>query len=98
MAAVLFSTAWDRYRHHLLAERQRSRNTVATYRVAITEFEEHIRPKRWEKATKRDLARFLDRPRRLRDPDRQKVVYAAALPVVMPRSWKRACMPMRKVS
>jgi hypothetical protein len=34
--------------------------------------------------------------RSLRDPDRQNVVYAAAL--VMPRSWKRACMPMRRVS
>ena len=37
--------------------------------------------------------------RRLRDPDRQKVVYAAAAPVVvMPRSWKRVCMLMRRVS
>jgi hypothetical protein len=36
--------------------------------------------------------------RRLRNADRQKVVYAAALLVVMPRSWKRVCMPMRKVS
>jgi hypothetical protein len=38
-------------------------------------------------------------PRRLRDPDRQKVVYAAAAPVVvMPRWWKRVCMVMRRVS
>jgi hypothetical protein len=37
-------------------------------------------------------------PRRLRNPDRQNVVYAAARLVVMPRSWKRVCMPMRKVS
>jgi hypothetical protein len=37
--------------------------------------------------------------RRLRDPDRQKVVYAAAAPVVvMPRSWNRVCMLMRRFS
>jgi hypothetical protein len=36
--------------------------------------------------------------RRLRNRDRQNVVYAAALLVVMPRSAKRACMPMRRVS
>jgi protein-L-isoaspartate O-methyltransferase len=36
--------------------------------------------------------------RRLRNPDRQNVVYAAAAPVVMPRSWKRVCMLMRRVS
>jgi hypothetical protein len=35
--------------------------------------------------------------RDLRNADRQDVVYGAAL-VVMPRSAKRACMPMRKVS
>jgi hypothetical protein len=35
--------------------------------------------------------------RRLRIPERQNVVYAAAL-LVMPRSAKRVCMPMRKVS
>jgi ATP-dependent exoDNAse (exonuclease V) alpha subunit len=36
---------------------------------------------------------------RLRNPDRQEVVYAAAAAsVAMPRSWKRACMPMRRVS
>jgi hypothetical protein len=34
----------------------------------------------------------------LRNADRQTVVYAAALLVVMPRSAKRACMPMRRVS
>ena len=31
-------------------------------------------------------------PRRLRNPDRQDVVYPAAR---MPRSWKRVCMSMR---
>jgi hypothetical protein len=36
--------------------------------------------------------------RRLRNPDRQNVVYAAALLVMMPRSANRACMAMRKVS
>jgi hypothetical protein len=41
---------------------------------------------------------FKDPTRRLRNPDRQDVVYAAALPAVMPRSWKRVCMPMRRVS
>ena len=34
-------------------------------------------------------------PRSLRSSDRQNVVYAAA---VMPRSRKRVCMPMRRVS
>jgi hypothetical protein len=39
------------------------------------------------------------RARRLRDPDRQNVVYAAAgAVVVMLRSWKRVCMLMRRVS
>jgi len=33
--------------------------------------------------------------RSLRDPDRQNVVYAATL---MPRSWNRFCMPVRRVS
>jgi len=37
-------------------------------------------------------------PYALADRDRQEVVYAAALLVVMPRSWKRVCMPMRRVS
>jgi site-specific recombinase XerD len=62
--AVVFHTAWQRWRYHLLAERHRSPHTVATYRVALTEFEAFIRPKRWEKATSKDLARFLDRPRK----------------------------------
>jgi hypothetical protein len=34
--------------------------------------------------------------RRLQNVDRQDVVYAAAV-AVMPRSWKRACMSMRRV-
>ena len=34
----------------------------------------------------------------LRKPDRQNVVYAAAVPVVMPRSPKRACIWMRRAS
>jgi hypothetical protein len=38
-------------------------------------------------------------PRSLHSSDRQNVVYAAAAAgVAMPRSWKRACMPMRRVS
>lgn len=36
--------------------------------------------------------------RRLRHPDRQNVVYAAVVVVVMPRSWKRVCMLIRRVS
>jgi len=36
--------------------------------------------------------------RHLREPDRQKIVYATAAPVVRPRSWKRVCMVMRRVS
>jgi integrase/recombinase XerC len=65
MAAVTFHTAWQRYQHHLRAERHRSRHTVATYRTALTEFEAFLRPrKRWDQATDRDVARFLDRPRR----------------------------------
>lgn len=37
--------------------------------------------------------------RRLHFSDRQNVVYAAvAVADVMPRSWKRACMPMRRLS
>ena len=36
--------------------------------------------------------------RRLRVSDRQDVVYAAAAAVVIPRSWKRVCMLMRRVS
>lgn len=61
--AVAFAAAWDRWRYHLLAERQRSRNTVATYRVALTEFQRFIAPKRWDRATEGDLTRFLGRPR-----------------------------------
>jgi len=72
MAAVLFATAWDRYRYHLLAERHRSRNTVATYRVALTEFELFLRERRngraWDKAASRDLADFLGRPRKGKGP------------------------------
>ena len=36
--------------------------------------------------------------RSLHFSDRQNVVYAAAVAGVMPRSWKRVCMPMRRVS
>jgi hypothetical protein len=39
-----------------------------------------------------------DLARRLDFSDRQKIVYAAAVAGVMPRSWKRSCMPMRRVS
>jgi len=34
----------------------------------------------------------------LRGPDRQDVVYAATVPAVMARSWKRVCMPIRRFS
>jgi hypothetical protein len=38
-------------------------------------------------------------PRSLQFSDRQNVAYAAAAAMgVMPRSWKRFCMPMRRVS
>jgi CRISPR-associated protein Csb2 len=40
-----------------------------------------------------------DRVRNLHFSDRQNVVYAAAARAgVMPRSWKRVCMPMRRIS
>jgi hypothetical protein len=45
-----------------------------------------------------DFDLVLSRSRRLPMRDRQRVVYAAALLVVMPRSAKRVCMPMRRVS
>jgi site-specific recombinase XerD len=64
VAAVTFHGAWQRYRHHLLAERQLARNTVATYRVALTEFHLSLGAKPWHKAGPRELARFLDRPRK----------------------------------
>jgi hypothetical protein len=40
----------------------------------------------------------VDAARSLHFSDRQNVVYAAAAADVMPRSWKRTCMPMRRVS
>jgi thioredoxin 1 len=53
---------------------------------------------RRKRAARRDTRTGHRSTRRLRDPDRQKVVYAAMASVVMPRWWKRVCMLMRRVS
>jgi site-specific recombinase XerD len=60
--ALSFPTLWKRYRRHLLIERRAAPNTVITYRKALHGFEIFIRPKAWQRATIRDLQRFLDRP------------------------------------
>jgi site-specific recombinase XerD len=60
--ALSFPTLWKRYRRHLLIERRAAPNTVITYRKALHGFEIFIRPKPWQRATTRDLQRFLDRP------------------------------------
>jgi integrase/recombinase XerD len=60
--ALSFPTLWKRYRRHLLIERRAAPNTVITYRKALHGFEIFIRPKAWQRATTRDLQRFLDRP------------------------------------
>jgi site-specific recombinase XerD len=60
--ALAFPTLWKRYRRHLLIERRAAANTVVTYRKALYGFHGFLGAKAWQRATVRDLERFLSRP------------------------------------
>lgn len=55
---------WASYRTYLLVDCQRAARTVTAYRYIIWDFFGFLDPKPWNKATAKDLQRFLDRPTR----------------------------------
>jgi site-specific recombinase XerD len=62
VGTLTFPGAWERYRFHLAGEKHRSARTVASYRAVLYDFLSFIAPKEWQRATSRDLVKFLGRP------------------------------------
>lgn len=63
--AVLGPAAiWTHYRTWLLVDADRAPRTVSAYRYVLWEWFGFLAPKNWNRATPKDLGRFLDRPTR----------------------------------
>jgi integrase len=65
MSALTWSGAWTRYSEHLRVDLRQAASTVKNRRYALWTWAAYLEglkpPKTWQKATPRDLARFLDR-------------------------------------
>jgi site-specific recombinase XerD len=65
-STLSFPAAFQRYRHHLQVERQRRLRTIAAARYVLWDWHGWLAAKgtAWQRATRRDVGRWLDRPTR----------------------------------